>query len=76
MQLNSLPYEPVGKTEWILRLAPLLLPLLIDYGRTVFGIPGKFAAKDGVGLPTWLSGKESACQCRKLGFNPWVEKMF
>ena len=26
-------------------------------------------------LPRWLSGKESACQCRRrrsLGFNPWV----
>ena len=31
------------------------------------------------GLPRWLSGKESACQCRGCGrsleFNPWVEKM-
>ena len=23
----------------------------------------------------WLSGKESACQCRKCRFNPWVGKM-
>ena len=22
------------------------------------------------GLPWWLSSKESACQCRKLGFDP------
>ena len=27
------------------------------------------------GLPRWLSGKESACQCRRHGFNPWVEKI-
>ena len=26
------------------------------------------------GLPWWLSGKESACQCRRYGFNPWVTK--
>ena len=29
------------------------------------------------GLPIWLSGKESTCQCsrfRRLGFNPWVGK--
>ena len=26
------------------------------------------------GLPWWLSGKESACQCRRHGFNPWVGK--
>ena len=24
----------------------------------------------GGGLPWWLSGKESACQCRRHGFNP------
>ena len=23
----------------------------------------------------WLSGKESACQCRKHGFNPWIVKI-
>ena len=26
------------------------------------------------GLPGWLHGRESACQCRRLGFNPWVRK--
>ena len=29
-------------------------------------------------LPRWLSGKESACQCRKhrrYGFDPWVRKV-
>ena len=25
-----------------------------------------------MGLPRWLSGKESACQCRRCRFNPWV----
>ena len=25
--------------------------------------------------PKWLSGKESACQCRGCGFNPWVGKI-
>ena len=28
-----------------------------------------------LGLPWWLSGKESACQCRRQGFNPWVGKI-
>ena len=23
------------------------------------------------GLPWWLSGKESPCQCRRCGFDPW-----
>ena len=27
------------------------------------------------GLPWWLSGKESACQCRRCRFNSWVGKI-
>ena len=27
------------------------------------------------GLPRWLSGKESAYQCRLLGFDPWIGKI-
>ena len=26
-------------------------------------------------IPWWLSGKESACQCRRCRFNPWVGKI-
>ena len=26
------------------------------------------------GLPRWLRGKESACQCRKCRFSSWVGK--
>ena len=26
----------------------------------------------GQGLPRWLSGKESACQCRRHGFDHWL----
>ena len=27
------------------------------------------------GLPWWLSGKESAYQCRRLRFDPWIENI-
>ena len=27
-----------------------------------------------LGLPWWLSSKQSANQCRRCGFNPWVRK--
>ena len=27
------------------------------------------------GLPWWLSGKESACQCRRNRFDPWFGKI-
>ena len=26
-------------------------------------------------IPWWLSGKDSACQYRRHGFNPWVRKI-
>ena len=26
-------------------------------------------------LPQWLSSKDSACQCRRCGFDPWVRKI-
>ena len=26
------------------------------------------------GLPWWSDGKETACQCRRRGFDPWVGK--
>ena len=28
-----------------------------------------------MGLPPCLSGKDSACQCRRCGFDPWVRKI-
>ena len=28
-----------------------------------------------LGLPRWLSSKEINCQCRRRGFDPWVEKI-
>ena len=31
--------------------------------------------KDNFGLPWWRSGWESACQCRRHGFEPWSGKI-
>ena len=31
--------------------------------------------KDKFGLPLWLSGKESTCQCRRHRFDPWSGKI-
>ena len=28
-----------------------------------------------LGLPWWLSDKESVCQCRRQGFNPWSDRI-
>ena len=39
---------------------------LSEISQTLYEVPG---------LPWWLSGKEAACQCRRLAFNPWVGKI-
>ena len=31
-------------------------------------------SKSMLGLPWWLSSKESACQCRRHGCDPWAGK--
>ena len=44
------------------------------YSVCLFFIKGK-GYKEGWGFPGGTSGKESACQCRRLkrlGFDPWV----
>ena len=39
---------------------------LLHFSRWVFSY---------LGLPWWVSSKESFCQCRRRGFNPWVGKI-
>ena len=45
--------------------------------RTLEGVAISFsnAWKWKVKASWWLSGKESTCQCRRPGFDPWVEKV-
>ena len=35
----------------------------------------KYRVKYQIGLPRWLCGKEFVCQCRRLGFDPWIWKI-
>ena len=42
---------------------------------SVAGVQQMGAATGSKGLPSWLSGKESTCQCRRRGFDPWVRKI-
>ena len=44
-----------------------VLFLLLDFGNDS---PKQFS-----GFPWWLSNKESACRCRRLGFDPWFGKI-
>ena len=39
-----------------------------------FPYRGKLLALNIFGLPSWLSGRESTCQCRRHGFDPWSRR--
>ena len=49
----------------------LILSLLIQC-RTRLKWLSSRSSRHLIGLPRWLSGKESACKCRRHGFSPWV----
>ena len=55
-----------GKLEGFWNLCP---------GNGVQNTNYKSPCHNTLSLPWWLSGKESACQCRRQGFNPWSGKM-
>ena len=39
------------------------------------GLCYKLVVKGREGLPGWLGGTESACQCRRRGLDPWVRRI-
>ena len=49
------------------------LELLSSYHRERFGILHNSNGQGG--LPRWLRGKESTCQCRRCRFDPWIGKI-
>ena len=55
---------------WFLELLRTMSP-----SDPIRGVEDKLARRDLSGFPRWLSGKESACQCRRRGFDSWVRKM-
>ena len=68
--------QPLWKTAWrFLRKLKIELP----YDPTIpfLGIylDKTIIKKDTWGFPWWLSGQESACQCRRHGFDSLPEKI-
>ena len=46
-----------------------------SFQKTVLGKPGNIQMqKNEPGLPCWLTGKESTCQCRWHEFDPWFQE--
>ena len=46
---------------------------IVFHRAKIFKILMKFSYQSW--LPRWLSGKESACQCMRQRFDPWVRKV-
>ena len=53
----------------------MMLTLLIFFKFSVLSWKEYPLSRNKSGFPRWLSGKESACQCRRPGFAPWVGKI-
>ena len=58
---------------YILKDTISYIPLIIHFNVSLSLILNKFNHLNG--LPRWLSGKESACHCKRHRFNPWVGKI-
>ena len=78
--------SPLSPKHPITPSSPLLLflidPLPVQFCRRAAALPGLTAvcawARDPLGFPDDASGKEPACQCRRLerrGFDSWVRKV-
>ena len=48
--------------------------IVLSRGGCVQGSVESAVTPGHLGLPRWLSGKQSACQCRRSRFDPWVEE--
>ena len=49
--------------------------IVLSRGGCVQGSVESAVTPGHLGLPRWLSGKQSACQCRRSRFDPWIRKI-
>ena len=57
---------------WILLKFPIRWTKVLYFSFLLFALNQVLST---LGLPMWLSGKESTCQWRGPGFDPWVRKI-
>ena len=71
LQADSLPAEPQGKSCYT------KVPLFSSQGDylTLLTCEKKRLTYPFQRLPSWLSGQEPGCQCRRCRFDPWVGKI-
>ena len=66
-RLQSMGSQELDMTQRLTTKAPQCI-----YASAILSIRPPLSPSPG--FSSWLSGKESACQCRKHKFNPWVGK--
>ena len=63
----------VNESQLKRKLERMFWPTQYKYGELIGEFPSGPVVRNR--LPRWLSGKESACQCRRLGFDSWSGKI-
>ena len=69
--MAMLPQDFIHKSRRCTNLAWSVEPCYWFQQDTVRSLDFKIHSE----LPWWSSGKESACQCRRQGFDPWFDKI-
>ena len=54
---------------------PACWPTGFPFIHSLPSVHNMLGSKNEEGFSWWFSGKESACQCRRRGFDPWVGKI-
>ena len=80
MGLSNLTNDiPVGYMNYHSIFACIICIFILDYqlflSNFALSPSSEFNLVSLVGLPRWVSGKESACQFRRCEFDPWVGKI-
>ena len=73
-QAGSLPLVPLRIRSHVTLLSCIITMSNISHGPVTQQVPCSSLSAL-LGLPRWLSGKESTSQCRRCGFSPWVGKI-
>ena len=75
-KIEALRFEKYEQACWDWNTRAFEMNAILDIWFAAFRLVPNFSLEGcPMGLPWWLSGKESFCQCRRHWFEPWSGKI-